>query len=203
MKKSYKTWLLPTLVAGTLLAGSGMAGIAGDDDDNGGTGGDASAYLVGHWKLNDSFQDFKGGYPISTENTEFVFLNPTKLTLTLEYAFFATNGDKSVTFCGCDRDTLNANGRVRYTMLGEQQGGQFSTKLCPTQTDGTMKTIVFTSKPREPVKIDSALQAGYQIDIFGKGSGRTEAGLLSVPITDSTRAEIQNIHQLCNKFIKK
>ena len=48
---------------------------------------DSSPYVVGHWRLNDSFRDFKPGAPITTTNTDFVFLNPTGLTLTLEYAF--------------------------------------------------------------------------------------------------------------------
>src|SRR5215470_17953560 len=74
---------------------------------------DGSPYVVGHWRFNDSFSDFKPGAPITTENTDIVFLNPTDLTLTLEYAFFAPGGR----FCGCDRDTLPPNGRTRYTML--------------------------------------------------------------------------------------
>src|SRR5215831_10379461 len=88
----------------------------------GATAADSGPYLVGHWKLHDSFTD--GGVlntPIVTDNTEFVFLNPTPLTLTLEYAFFDSDGN----FCGCDRDTLMPNGRTRYTMIGEQMGGQF------------------------------------------------------------------------------
>jgi hypothetical protein len=50
---------------------------------------DSSPYVVGHWNLGDSFQDFTGGSAIATDNTDFTFLNPTDLTLTLEYAFFA------------------------------------------------------------------------------------------------------------------
>src|SRR5215469_14480166 len=100
----------------------------------------SSPYVVGQWNLQDKFKDFTGGdSPIITDNSAFTFLNPTPLTLTLEYAFFEHDG----TFCGCDRDTLSPNGRTRYTMLAEQQGGQFSTKLCPNQTDGTLKSIVF------------------------------------------------------------
>jgi hypothetical protein len=51
------------------------------------------------------------------------------------------------------------------------------------------------------VKIDDALEAGYQADVVGKGTGRTEAGLLAVAINDETKAEIQEIHNKCNKFI--
>ena len=115
---------------------------------------DSSPFVVGHWRLNDSFSDFKPGPPIRTENTDFVFVNPTSLTLTLEYAFFAPDG----TFCGCDRDTLQPNGRTRYTMLGEQQANIFSTKLCPTQTDGVLKSIVFTSA--DQIGKGDAVQAG-------------------------------------------
>jgi hypothetical protein len=172
---------------------------------------DSSPYLIGHWKLADSFTDFGTGAspgPIVTDNTEFVFLNPTNLPLTLEYAFFGLNPDGSVTFCGCDRDTLQPNGRTRYTMLGEKEGGQFSTKLCPTQTDGTMKTIVFTQETGDAeggVVLDGALQAGYQIDIFSvhQTDHRTESDLKAVSLNSSTRAEIKEIHKACKEFIGK
>src|SRR5713226_6094547 len=110
---------------------------------------DSSPFVVGDWKVADSFQDFTTGVPLVTDNTDFSFLNPTDLTLTLEYAFFAADG----TFCGCDRDTLHPNGRTRYTMLGEKQGGQFSTTLCPTQTEGELKSIVFTGEDKKSNKI--------------------------------------------------
>ena len=129
---------------------------------------DSSPYVVGHWRLNDSFRDFKPGAPTTTTNTDFVFLNPTGLTLTLEYAFFAAPDG---TFCGCDRDTLSPNGRTRHTMLGEKQGGQFSTTLCPTQTEGVLKSIVFTRKDGNGnINVGDALQAGVQIHIFGEAA---------------------------------
>jgi hypothetical protein len=163
---------------------------------------DSSPYVVGHWRLNDSFHDFKGGTAITTENTDFVFLNPTDLTLTLEYAFFAApNG----TFCGCDRDTLNANGRTRYTMLAEKQGGQFSTALCPTQTEGVLKSIVFTGVNTDTGKIivGDALQAGVQIHIFGSAPGqRSESNLQGVTMNAATMQEMSDIHTLCVGFIK-
>jgi len=136
-----------------------------------------------------------------TDNTEFVFLNPTSLTLTLEYAFFDGNtGD----FCGCDRDTLHPNGRTRYTMLGELAGGQFSRSLCPgtaenPQTDGVMKTIVFTSASGGSVVIGNAVQAGYQVDLAG--GVRTQAGLKAVVLNQDTLSEIASLHQQCVKFI--
>jgi hypothetical protein len=177
---------------------------------------DTSPYLVGQWKLNDVFADFAAASdisPIATRNTEFVFLNPSNRTLTLEYAFFATDDattGKPTIFCGCDRDTLNPNGRVRYTMQGEKEGGQFSTKLCPTQTDGVMKTIVFTrTDSRGNPVTDDALQAGYQIDVaephtFGyrhTPAERTSSPLLAVDVDDDMRAEINAIHAACDKFI--
>ena len=197
-EKYRKTSLTITFFAGGFLAALAPTSTA--------TATDSSPYLIGHWKLNDKFSDFKPpGSEIKTDNTEFVFLNPTNLKLTLEYAFFATKDDPARTtlFCGCDRDTLNPNGRVRYTMLGEKQGGQFSTTLCPTQTDGAMKTIVFTGVDSNgnPV-IGDALEAGYQIDLFGGvGAVRTEADLKAVPINPATTAEINAIHKSCVGFI--
>jgi hypothetical protein len=117
----------------------------------------------------------------------------------LEYAFFAADPKTEGTvFCGCDIDSLNPNGRVRYTMLGEVEGGKFSRTLCPTQTDGTMKTIVFPGKePTNPP--GDEVQAGYQIDL-SRGNERTESGLLAVPINGSTFADEQDVHKACIGF---
>jgi hypothetical protein len=91
-------------------------------------------------------------------------------------------------------------------MLGEKQGGQFSTQLCGTQTDGTMKTIVFPkghSGPTSPP--GDELQAGYQIDLFN--GGRTVAPLLAVPIFNGTAinaavsGEISAVHNACVGFL--
>ena len=41
------------------------------------TAQDSSPYVVGDWRLNDSFKDFKTGPAIATDNTDIVFLNPT------------------------------------------------------------------------------------------------------------------------------
>src|SRR5215813_5794017 len=60
------------------------------------TAQDSSPYVVGHWRLDDSFKDFKTGPAITTDNTDIVFLNPTGLTLTLEYAFFAPDMNRAV-----------------------------------------------------------------------------------------------------------
>jgi hypothetical protein len=155
----------------------------------------SSPYVVGQWNLNDKLKDFKHGHPIKTENSVFIFLNPTDLTLTLEYAFFASDG----TFCGCDRDTLAPNGRTRYTMQAEKEGGQFSRTLCPTQTDGTLKAIVFASNAT--IGTDAALQAGLQIHLSDDNEVRSEADLEAVPINTATIREINHIHSLCNGFI--
>jgi hypothetical protein len=160
---------------------------------------DSSPYVIGHWKFADSFQDFTPGTPLVTDNTDFSFLNPTDLTLTLEYAFFAPDG----TFCGCDRDTLEPNGRTRHTMLGEKQGGQFSTKLCPTQTEGELKSIVFTGidKDKDAIDIGDAVQGGVQIHIFG--GNRSESNMQGVTINRTTVREMNEIHTKCMAFIGK
>ena len=169
------------------------------------TAGDASPYLIGHWSLNDSFSDFSSGSEIKTPNSEFIFLNPTALTLTLEYAFFSNESENNKVgiFCGCDRDTLHANGRVRYTMLGESQLSPptFDRKQCPTpHNEGTMKTIVFLKEDKQHnVILGGALQAGYQIDFFP--GGRTQSSLLAVPVNKVARDEIQSIHRACNGFL--
>jgi hypothetical protein len=205
------------LFVGSFLAALAPANFATAHDQ---AEGGSSPYLIGHWKLNDTFHDFtSSGTAITTKNTEFVFLNPTNLKLTLEYAFFATvdaDPNKKAVFCGCDRDVLSPNGRTRYTMLGEQDGKLFSSSCGQqkfTATDGTMKTIVFTGTNSDgTVRIDDALQAGYQIDVFGQVPGTTsgtaitiaaEAGLAAVAINDETKKEIQQIHKACVKFLGK
>jgi hypothetical protein len=161
---------------------------------------DSSPYVVGHWRLNDSFQDFTPGAAITTDNTDFVFLNPTGLTLTLEYAFFAAPDG---TFCGCDRDTLKPNGRTRYTMLGEEQGKLFSTQLCPTQTEGVLKSIVFTRVNKNGnIVVDDALQAGIQVHIFGSApQQRSESNLQGITLNDATEQEMNQIHKQCVGFL--
>ncbi len=155
---------------------------------------ESSPYLIGEWFLNDHFKD--GSTPIVTQDTQFTFLNPTNLGLNLEYAFFNEDGD----FCGCDRDFLQPNGVVRYTMSGEAKGGQF---VCtgkvpnpPLATHGSMKTIVFRTAG---AGISDALQAGFQVHLLSNGS-RTESGLKAVPVTAQTTIEINAIHQQCVTF---
>jgi hypothetical protein len=91
----HKALLRVALFAGSFLVVLIPVGFA--------TAEDSSPYLIGHWSLNGKFSDFKPpGFAIKTDNTEFIFLNPTKLTLTLEYAFFATDeATEKTKFCGC------------------------------------------------------------------------------------------------------
>jgi hypothetical protein len=166
----------------------------------------SSPYVVGQWTLDDVLKDFKHGDPIPTDNSVFVFQNPVNLTLTLEYAFFASDG----TFCGCDRDTLAPNGRTRYTMQAEMEGGQFSRKLCGTQTDGTLKSIVYVST--SSIGTDAAMQNGIQIHVSSDNNEeeernrsveqeRTESDLNAVPVNPTTISEMNHIHSLCVGFI--
>jgi hypothetical protein len=153
---------------------------------------DSSPYVVGDWRINDT------STAVTTINTEFIFVNPTGLTLTLEYAFFAPDG----TFCGCDRDTLKPNGRTRYTMADEVSGGQFSTTLCPSQTEGELKSIVFVSEDKKGgVVLGDAAQGGIQIHIFSNPADKAESNLQGVAINRTTTSEINGIHQQCKKFI--
>src|SRR5258708_16989606 len=146
---------------------------------------DSSPYVVGDWRFNDS------GTAITTANTEFIFVNPTDLTLTLEYAFFAADG----TFCGCDRDTLKPNGRTRYTMAEEVSGGQFSTTLCPSQTEGELKSIVFVSEDKKVIVLGDASQGGIQIDIFSNPAHKPESNLQAVHINKNTTLQVNENHQ--------
>lgn len=74
--RSRKVSLSVALLAGSLLAA--VIPLESATSEN------SRPYLIGQWKLNDYFSDFKRpGVPIVTEDTEFVFLNPTQQTLTL------------------------------------------------------------------------------------------------------------------------
>jgi len=88
-------------------------------------------------------------------------------------------------------------------MLGEKQGGQFSTKLCPTQTEGELKSIVFTGidKDKDAIDIGDAVQGGVQIHIFG--GNRSESNMQGVTINRTTVREMNEIHTKCMAFIGK
>ena len=84
-------------------------------------------------------------------------------------------------------------------MKAEQEGGQFSPNLCPNQTDGVLKSIVFVPAGSPAFGTDGALQAGVEIHI-GDGQ-RTESDLDAVPVTATTISEMSSIHAQCVKFI--
>ncbi len=159
---------------------------------------ESSPYLMGEWFLKDNFKD--GTTQVGMKDTQFTFLNPTPNSLTLEYAFFDEDGG----FCGCDVDCLSPNGVVRYTMSGEQNGGQFvctgKKNAAALKTHGSMKTIVFRpgSAPVDP----QALQIGFQIHFLSTGS-RSESGLKGIsfiPGTTVIQDEMAAIHNACVKF---
>lgn len=157
-------------------------------------------FIVGTWRFVPSGPSSPG------VDTEFRFINPTPLTVTLEYAFFELDG----TFCGCDRDEFQPNKTTIYTMLDEAQlpaplpGGPpvFSCK----GTSGALKSIVFLNQGQQ-ILLGDASQVGFQTHAFGnpveatdsslQGAVMTEATMAPVPIDEATRAEIQKIHAQC------
>jgi hypothetical protein len=176
------------------------------------TSADSSPFITGVWKFIRS----DAGTP--SVDTEFRFINPTSLTVTLEYAFF--EADTGV-FCGCDRDTLTPNKTTIYTVLGEAiNAPQFPTPSIPFQfscqgTSGALKAIVFKNKG-ERIFLDDATQVGFQTHAFGGiqetsdgmgnfnflvGTVMTEAPMVGVAISDSTREDVRIIHDQCTKII--
>jgi hypothetical protein len=171
---------------------------------------DSSPYVVGTWKF---VANPDGGIP--SVDSEFRFINPTSLDLTLEYAFFELDG---VTFCGCDRDDLPPNKTTVYTMFGESMttpmidAAAFPHVFTCTGTSGALKSIVFEHKGQK-IFLDDALQVGLQTHAFGNimelppdaspsfnfltGAVMTESDLSGIAINDATRTEIQAIHQHC------
>jgi hypothetical protein len=139
-------------------------------------------------------------------DTEFRFINPTTLTVTLEYAFFENDG----TFCGCDRDTLVPNKTTVYTASGERNSSP-SLMQCKGNS-GALKSIVFVSHGgSSPISISGVTQTGFQTHLFGSIStapdGNTsyantmgEAGMKAIGITPETVGEINAIHQACVSF---
>jgi hypothetical protein len=166
----------------------------GDDHEQ----GRESPFIVGTWR-------FVPGSPTPSVDTEFRFINPTPLKLTLEYAFFELDG----TFCGCDRDDFKPNQTTVYTMLAESQlspplpGGPavFTCK----GTSGALKSIVFQTEGDRLI-LRGATQVGFQLKAFGElvetdttlqGRVMTESTMASVPLDAAAREEIRRIHALC------
>ncbi|BDG01153.1 hypothetical protein AMOR_01490 [Anaeromyxobacter oryzae] len=184
------------LAVAALMGGLGATPARAGDHDHDGA---SSPYIVGTWKFAPN--------PTQSPSvdTEFRFINPTKLNVTLEYAFFELDG----TFCGCDRDDFAPNKTTIYTMLAEEllppplPGGPpvFSCK----GTSGALKSIVFLNDG-ERIILDGASQVGFQTHAFGdlvetdtslQGKVMTEAAMQSVPLSDKTREEIRKIHEQC------
>jgi hypothetical protein len=159
-----------------------------------------SPYVVGEWFLGDDSADTP---PVTTADTQFIFLNPTDHKQFNEYAFYDPDGS----FSGCDRDVKNPGGRIRYTMSDEAAGGQF---ICTgaaglaKQTEGTLKSIAFQVNPNGKINFENASQAGHQVHFgvsIGNGAANnTESILASVPLTNPTRKEIHAIHNQCVTF---
>ncbi len=186
------------LLASALVAGPALAGENEHERDHE-RGQAATPFIVGVWKF------VPNGTGTPSVDTEFRFINPTKLTVTLEYAFFELDG----TFCGCDRDEFEPNKTTVYTMLDElllpppiENGpAVFSCK----GTSGALKSIVFMNQGQQ-IFLDQASQVGFYTHAFGdivetdttfQGKVMTETDMVPVPISDVTRAEIRKIHEQC------
>lgn len=184
-------------VAGLVGAFAAGPAVAGEDEHH--EARTSSPFIVGTWKF------VPNGTNSPSVDTEFRFINPTRLTVTLEYAFYELDG----TFCGCDRDQFAPNKTTIYTMLAESllpppiTGGPavFSCK----GTSGALKSIVFLTRG-DHIFLDEASQVGFQTHAFGdlvetdtslQGKVMTEAGMQSVPLNEKTREEIRAIHEQC------
>lgn len=168
-------------------------------------GAESSPFIVGAWKLVCS----DNGCLNPVVDTEFRFINPTTLTVTLEYAFFENDG----TFCGCDRDTLKPNQTTVYTASAERNNRP-SLMQCKGNS-GALKSIVFITQGSDHsdsgISIDKATQTGFQTHLFGNitasSDGMTsyantmgEAGMKGIEITEETLKEIKAIHDACVSF---
>jgi len=178
-------------------------------------GGESSPFIVGAWKLvcSGSISGNPATCPSPNVDTEFRFINPTQLTVTLEYAFFENNG----TFCGCDRDTLHPNQTTVYTVSGERNNSPNSLMVCQGNS-GALKSMVFSDVGIVGgIKFGGATQTGFQTHLFGNiqtvadffgSSGTTsfantmaEAGMKAIEINPVTVSEMNAIHQNCVKFL--
>jgi hypothetical protein len=204
LKRSRFALALSALIA----AFAAMPAAAGDNDNGQGHekehGRNSSPFVVGVWKFIPSQDPTKPNV-----DTEVRFINPTKLTVTLEYAFFDLSGN----FCGCDRDTFEPNKTTIYSMNDETTTSSPIGKpvfTCPNESppsmSGALKSIVFLNRGQQ-ILLDEASQVGFTTHVFGAvtegsdhsltGNVMTEAGMQPVPINDETRKEIQEIHDLC------
>jgi hypothetical protein len=141
-----------------------------------------------------------------TADSEFRFINPTRDSLTLEYAFYELSG----AFCGCDRDDFPPNQTTVYTILDEKNNQPSPLFTC-TGTSGAVKAIVFKNKGQH-IFLDDATQVGFQTHAFGNinehtpdvfltGSVMTEAPMQGVAIDEETTEEVRTIHEQCVQFL--
>ena len=201
MTRRMKLTLTAAALIGGLAATPAMAG--GNDSKQ--KGDESSPYIVGAWKFST---DNSGSPKVDTEAR---FINPTKLQLTLEYAFFNMDG----TFCGCDRDDFPPNKTTVYTIFQEVNLGPAIPDGPPvfscTDTNGALKTIVFLSQG-DDIVLDDASLVGFQTVAFGvdpatdpaaasginlQGTVMTEAGMHAISLNEATMREIKKIHEQC------
>ncbi len=192
----------------TVLMTFGFAGANERQGDNGRTllQTPNTPYVVGEWFLDNVSTDTP---PVTTKDTQFIFINPSSHQEYNEYAFFDQDGN----FCGCDRDVKAPDARIRYTMSDEAAGGQFACtgKVAgfPTATEGTMKSIAFRVNADHSINFLGATQTGHQVHFNVSGgassnSNNTESDLTPVPIVSgSTLNEMHNIHNACVSFCNK
>ena len=187
-----------------LMVPTSFTSSTGNDDESS-RSAESSPLIVGAWKLvcKDSPCPTPVADPIV--DTEFRFINPTKINATLEYAFFENDG----TFCGCDRDTFAPNKTTVYTASGERNSSP-SLMLCKGNS-GALKSIVFASHEGDEILINGAMQTGFLTHLFGNittapdgstsyANSMAEAGMKGIAVTRDTLAEIRAIHQACVNF---
>jgi hypothetical protein len=179
-------------------------------------GGESSPFIMGVWKfIPSSFDDS----PLV--DSEFRFLNPTDLTLTIEYAFYELDD----TFCGCDRDTFvpgpGGKSTVVYTLLGESRtptgNVDIPNAFSCSGLSGAVKSIVFLPDGTK-LNFDGAQQVGFQTHVHGQvqelggtsvmgapinnftflqGAVMTEAGMKGIFFNEAAEDEAQKVHQQC------
>ena len=166
-------------------------------------GGESSPLIVGAWKLVCNASPCPTPVANLVVDTEFRFINPTKVNATLEYAFFENDG----TFCGCDRDTFPPNKTTVYTASGERN----SNLMVCNGNSGALKSIVFAGHEGDEILINGAMQTGFLTHLFGAistaqdgstsyANSMAEAGMKGIAITRDTLAEIKAIHKACVNF---
>lgn len=201
------SFILAGVVGCLLMVPPSFTSLAGRDEQNGNgfgndtNGGESSPLIVGAWKLVCNTSPCPTTVSNPVVDTEFRFINPTKVTATLEYAFFENDG----TFCGCDRDTFTPNKTTVYTVSGERA----SNLMTCNGNSGALKSIVFVD--RDADAFNGATQTGFLTHLFGSittaqdgstsyANTMAEAGMKGITITPQTLAEIKAIHQACVNF---